>query len=76
MATPGISKASVTTSEDAVDTVHAIESRDPIFSSASGRAPVPLEQTDPERLDTSVANDDVFGNEEGADIHYKTCSWW
>ena len=76
MSTPGISKASVTTSEDAVDVVHTSESQDPIFSSASGQQPVPPEQSDPERLDTSAALDDVFGNEEGADIHYKTCTWW
>lgn len=25
---------------------------------------------------TSPAENDVFGNEEGAAIHYKTCEWW
>lgn len=31
---------------------------------------------DIERHRTPAAEDDVFGNEEGAEIQYKTCSWW
>lgn len=31
---------------------------------------------DIERHSTPAAEDDVFGNEEGAEIQYKTCSWW
>jgi hypothetical protein len=23
-----------------------------------------------------LASDDAFGNEEGAEIQYKTCKWW
>ncbi|CAO2658720.1 Nn.00g064430.m01.CDS01 [Neocucurbitaria sp. VM-36] len=32
--------------------------------------------TDVEGQDIAPAEKDVFGNEEGADIHYKTCEWW
>lgn len=31
--------------------------------------------TDPESQVASVSSNDVFGNEEGAEIQYKTCSW-
>jgi len=25
---------------------------------------------------SQTLNEDVFGNEEGAEIQYKTCDWW
>jgi hypothetical protein len=75
MSTPGISKASVTTSEDAVDRIHTSASEDPIFPPGSRRQSA-LPRPDPERLAVLDENEDVFGNEEGAEIHYKTCSWW
>lgn len=32
-------------------------------------------EAQPERRSDSV-EEDVFGNEEGAEIQYKTCEWW
>lgn len=32
--------------------------------------------TDPERQVVARVETDVFGNEDGAEIHYKTCEWW
>ncbi|KAH7094684.1 transmembrane amino acid transporter protein-domain-containing protein [Paraphoma chrysanthemicola] len=32
--------------------------------------------SDIEAQPTSPAETDVFGNEEGADVQYKTCEWW
>jgi hypothetical protein len=30
---------------------------------------------DPEGQTTPVVESDVFGNEDGAEVHYKTCEW-
>lgn len=32
--------------------------------------------SDCERQNIPGAEDDVFGDEEGAEIQYKTCKWW
>jgi hypothetical protein len=32
--------------------------------------------SDPEGQSTPVVEDDVFGNEDDAEVHYKTCSWY
>jgi hypothetical protein len=32
--------------------------------------------SDPEGQVVPVAERDAFGNEEGAEIHYKTCKWY
>ena len=31
---------------------------------------------DAEALNTAPAEKEVFGDEEGAEIQYKTCKWW
>jgi hypothetical protein len=31
--------------------------------------------SDPEGQSTPACENDVFGNEEGAEVHYKTCKW-
>jgi hypothetical protein len=35
----------------------------------------PSTSTDPESQSAPPAESDVFGNEEGADVQYKTCEW-
>lgn len=32
--------------------------------------------SDAEGQFSQPVNEDVFGNEEGAEIQYKTCDWW
>ena len=32
--------------------------------------------TDVEGQIASAGEDDAFGNEEGAEVQYKTCKWW
>lgn len=36
----------------------------------------PQTSSDIEGQVSSSANEDAFGTEEGAEIQYKTCSWW
>jgi hypothetical protein len=35
----------------------------------------PTNISDPEGQVTTAAENDVFGNEDNAEIHYKTCKW-
>jgi hypothetical protein len=35
-----------------------------------------LAPSDIERQNAPAAEDDVFGNEDGAEVQYKTCTWW
>jgi len=36
----------------------------------------PTNLSDPEGQVTTAPENDVFGNEDNADIHYKTCKWY
>lgn len=56
------------TTAQAVKQVTAIE-QDSLPQSLSAAADIEA-QTRP------VVEDDVFGNEEGAEVQYKTCKWW
>lgn len=38
-------------------------------------APQDTNTSDPEGQIAQPAENDVFGNEEGAEVHYKTCKW-
>ncbi|KAH7389323.1 transmembrane amino acid transporter protein-domain-containing protein [Phaeosphaeria sp. MPI-PUGE-AT-0046c] len=41
-----------------------------------GLAPQDTNTSNPESQVVQAAENDVFGNEDGAEVHYKTCKWW
>lgn len=44
-------------------------------ANAQSLAPQDTSTSDPEGQIVPPAENDVFGNEEGAEVHYKTCKW-
>ncbi|KAL5120481.1 hypothetical protein ACEQ8H_001499 [Pleosporales sp. CAS-2024a] len=68
------SRSSSTTSEAIAQQLHGTAAT--AAAKESGLAPQNTSSSDTRDHVGPVASDDAFGNEQGAEIHYKTCAWW